>query len=157
MTDVVSSETRSRMMANIKAKDTKPELVIRKILHSRGYRYRLHGQKLPGKPDIVLPKYRAVIFVNGCFWHGHDCHLFKWPKSRVDFWRDKISGNKNRDLKNHLELNIQGWRQLTVWECAIKGKHRLSMDQIIENIEVWLNGNKSKTEIRGMAPTLFTT
>ena len=75
MADVVSSETRSRMMANIKAKDTKPELVIRKILHSRGYRYRLHGQKLPGKPDIVLPKYRAVIFVNGCFWHGHNCHL----------------------------------------------------------------------------------
>ena len=157
MTDVVSSETRSRMMANIKAKDTKPELVIRKILHSRGYRYRLHGKNLPGKPDIVLPKYRAVIFVNGCFWHGHDCHLFKWPKSRVDFWKDKISGNKNRDLKNHLELNIQGWRQLTVWECAIKGKHRLSMDQIIENIEVWLNGNKSKIEIRGIAPTLFTT
>ena len=148
MADVVSSETRSRMMANIKAKDTKPELVIRKILHARGYRYRLHGQKLPGKPDIVLPKYRAVIFVNGCFWHGHNCHLFKWPKSRVDFWKEKISGNKNRYLKNHLELNIQGWRQLTVWECAIKGKHRLSIDQIIKNIEVWLNGNKSKIEIR---------
>ena len=154
MADVVSSETRSRMMANIKAKDTKPELVIRKILHARGYRYRLHGQKLPGKPDIVLPKYQAVIFVNGCFWHGHDCHLFKWPKSRVAFWKEKISGNKNRDLKNHLELSIQGWRQLTVWECAIKGKHRLSMDNIIENIEVWLNGNKSEIEIKGIAPTL---
>ena len=144
MADVVSSETRSRMMANIKAKDTKPELVIRKILHAHGYRYRLHGQKLPGKPDIVLPKYRAVIFVNGCFWHGHDCHLFKWPKSRVDFWKEKISGNKNRDLKNHLELNIQGWRQLTVWECAIKGKHRLSMNHIILSIETWL---KSKDDV----------
>ena len=95
---------RSWNMSRIRSKDTKPEILVRKAIHAKGYRFRLHEKKLPGKPDLVLAKHRLVIFVNGCFWHGHDCHLFKWPKSRVDFWKEKISGNKNRDLKNHLEF-----------------------------------------------------
>jgi len=84
--------------------------MVRKMLHSMGYRFRLHRKDLPGKPDVVLPKYRAAIFVNGCFWHGHDCHMFKWPKTREDFWRDKITGNVERDRRKVEELRNQGWR-----------------------------------------------
>ena len=97
MTDVVDRETRSRMMAGIRGKDTKPELTIRKAIHARGFRYRIHDRRLPGKPDMVFPRYRAVILVNGCFWHGHNCHLFKWPSTRVDFWKTKIERNREKD------------------------------------------------------------
>ena len=93
MADVVDRKTRSRMMSGIRGKNTRPELLIRKGLHARGFRFRLHDKRLPGKPDLVLPKYSAVIFVHGCFWHGHDCHLFKWPQSRREFWRKKITRN----------------------------------------------------------------
>lgn len=104
MADTVPPDVRSRMMAGIKAKDTKPELIIRRGLHAMGFRFRLHAKGLPGKPDLVLRKYRAVIFVNGCFWHGHECVLFKWPKSRADFWREKINRNRHNDRVNSAKL-----------------------------------------------------
>lgn len=122
MADIVSKKKRSEMMAGIRGKNTNPEIIVRKMLHAMGYRFRLHRKDLPGKPDIVLPKYRAAIFVNGCFWHGHDCHLFKWPKTREAFWREKIVGNAMRDRKKENELLAAGWRVAVIWECCLKGK-----------------------------------
>lgn len=129
LADVVSPATRSRMMSGIRGKDTKPELAIRRGLHALGFRYRLHARDLPGKPDIVLPRWRAVIFVHGCFWHGHDCHLFKWPKTRTEFWRQKITTNRQNDEKAVAALHAQGWRVLIVWECALKGRTRRNLDR----------------------------
>lgn len=138
MSDVVSPEDRSRMMAGIRGKDTKPELIIRKGLHPLGFRYRLHDRKLPGKPDLCFPKYRAVILVNGCFWHGHDCHLFKWPSTRDGFWKKKITSNRERDQKNVVALEELGWRVLVIWECALKGITRHDPGYVIREIEQWL-------------------
>jgi len=149
MVDIVSKETRSKMMSGIRGKDTKPELVIRKPLFARGFRYRLHDKRLPGKPDLVFPKYKAVIFIHGCFWHGHDCHLFKWPKTRPEFWKKKINRNIAVDKRNYIALSTEGWRILTVWECAIKGKERLSLDAIITAIETWLLTGKRDKAIKG--------
>lgn len=112
VTDIVDRLTRSRMMSGIKGKDTKPELIVRRELHKRGYRYKLHDNTLPGKPDVVFPKYKAIIEVHGCFWHKHDCHIFKWPKSKQEFWKAKILGNVARDQKNIAKLNTKGWRVL---------------------------------------------
>lgn len=137
------------MMSGIKGGDTKPELVLRSGLHRRGFRFRLHDKKLPGKPDLVFPKFGAVIFVDGCFWHGHDCHLFKWPQSRKEFWKMKISGNKARDAANREELLALGWRVCHVWECAMKGKARLPAVKIIDRCATWLSGKRSELEIRG--------
>lgn len=120
MADIVDKETRSRMMSGIKGKNTKPEMIVRRALHKAGYRYRLHVKDLPGKPDIVLPRYKAVIFVHGCFWHHHDCKHFKWPKTRGAFWREKIDGNVERDQKAYEELRTMGWRVLLFWECDIR-------------------------------------
>lgn len=111
-------QIRSRNMAAIKNKNTKPELVIRKSLHARGYRYRLNVKQLPGSPDIVLNRYKAVIFINGCFWHKHSCHLFRWPQSRTEFWKTKILENELRDQKTIRELK-KHWKVCLVWECAI--------------------------------------
>lgn len=119
MSDIVDPMTRSRMMSGIRGKDTKPELAVRRALHRAGYRFRLHRKDLPGCPDIVLPKYRAVIFVHGCFWHGHGCRYFKIPKTRTDFWLDKIMANAKRDRLNAESLRAAGWLVLTVWECDI--------------------------------------
>lgn len=151
MTDVVSSTKRSWMMSRITGKDTRPEMIIRSGLHRRGYRFRLHRKDLPGKPDIVLPKYNALIFVNGCFWHGHQCHLFKMPSSRRDFWRTKIQKNCERDQQNYKRSLAEGWRLLVVWECAIKGRKRLSVLEIIGEIERWLHSNKSEGEIAAVS------
>ncbi|WP_017842818.1 very short patch repair endonuclease [Methylotuvimicrobium buryatense] len=119
MTDKVSPEVRSRMMAKIKARDTKPEMIIRKILHALGFRYRLHVKKLPGCPDIVLPKYKAVIMVNGCFWHGHGCHISNIPKRRSEYWVGKISKNREQDIQIKTQLYNLGWRVAIIWECAL--------------------------------------
>ncbi|KGD65116.1 DNA mismatch endonuclease Vsr [Alcanivorax nanhaiticus] len=140
MADVVDKATRSRMMAGIKGKDTKPEMLIRSELHRRGFRFRKNVKDLPGKPDIVLPKYKAVIMVNGCFWHGHECHLFKWPATRPEFWREKIGGNKARDLRNIKELEFLGWRVRVVWECEIKGKSSEELGHLLSSIADWING-----------------
>jgi len=121
MTDVMTPEQRSRCMAAVKGKDTKPELIVRKYLFSRGLRFRLQVRKLPGSPDIVLPKYKTVIFVDGCFWHGHEgCRFFHLPKSNTEFWERKISHNKARDISNTTVLKMMGWHVIRVWECHIK-------------------------------------
>jgi len=136
--DVVNSETRSRMMAGIQGRNTAPELTVRRGLHGRGYRYRLQVRSLPGRPDLVLPKYKAVIFVNGCFWHRHDCSLFKWPTTRADFWKNKLNGNAERDLRKLAECQSLGWRTLTVWECSLKGKSPEAVSLVIDQVEGWL-------------------
>ncbi len=136
-------------MSGIRGKNTKPELQIRKALHAKGYRYRLHKKELPGKPDLTLPKYKAVIFVHGCFWHLHDCHLFKWPSTRPDFWKEKISGNKIKDEENIKFLKKMGWRISIIWECALKGKEKLEFQSIIDRIDKWLNSPEEFLEIRG--------
>ncbi len=146
MTDVVDSETRSRMMSGIRGKNTKPELEIRRLLHQRGFRYRLHDKKLPGKPDIVLKKYNAVIFIHGCFWHRHNCHLFKWPKTRPEFWKQKITRNHENDIAALAELLSGGWRVCVVWECSIKGSSK-NVPMVSESIVRWLKSNNSMLEI----------
>ncbi|MBF0235323.1 MAG: DNA mismatch endonuclease Vsr [Desulfamplus sp.] len=148
MTDVVDTKTRSRMMSGIRDKNTRPELLIRSQLHRRGFRFRLHDTKLSGKPDVVLSKYHAVIFVHGCFWHRHECYLFKWPKSRPEFWRKKINGNYNNDQKVMKNLLESGWRVCIVWECAIKGANK-DISTIINTIADWLDGEERRLEISG--------
>lgn len=148
MVDVVSKEVRSRMMSGIRGKNTKPELALRKGLHALGFRFRIHA-RLPGRPDLVFPKWRAVMFVHGCFWHSHHCHLFKWPKSRDEFWRKKISGNAVRDQENIAKLLEAGWRVGIVWECALKGRNRLDSTQVIEMCSIWLKSNRNRLELAG--------
>lgn len=149
MADVVDPATRSRMMSGIRGKNTKPELLIRKALHARGFRYRLHCKDLPGNPDLCLPKYRAVIFVHGCFWHGHGCHLFKWPKTRPEFWREKIGRNRAVDEAAERSLAEAGWRQAVIWECALKGRNRLALEDIISTCADWLSSDRPRLEIKG--------
>ena len=121
MTDVHTREQRSRNMAAIKGRNTKPEMRVRSLLHSLGYRFRIHRKDLPGKPDIVLPKYRTVIFVHGCFWHSHDCRYGKVvPATRPEFWAEKRNGTVERDLRRRRELEMDGWRVITVWECETR-------------------------------------
>lgn len=138
------------MMSGIRGKDTAPEMLVRRGLHARGFRYRLHDRRLPGRPDIVFPSRRAVILVQGCFWHGHDCHLFRWPSSRQEFWRAKIGGNVERDKRNADALKGAGWRVLTVWECALKGRTRLPVDAVIDGIAAWLRSDTDDYEISGL-------
>ena len=121
MTDIMTPRQRSRCMAAVKGKDTKPEMIVRKYLFSRGLRYRLHDRKLPGSPDIVLKKYKTVIFIDGCFWHGHEgCRFFRMPKSNEFYWDHKIRHNKARDVASEYVLQTQGWRVIRIWECEIK-------------------------------------
>lgn len=136
-------------MAGIRGKDTRPEMVIRRGLHRRGFRFRLHDRKLPGKPDLVFKRYHAVVFVNGCFWHQHDCYLFRWPSSRTEFWRAKITGNRNKDADTRRRLREQGWRVLTVWECATRGRCRRLPDDILSEIADWLASGAPDMEIGG--------
>lgn len=150
MADVVSPEKRSQMMAGIRGQDTKPEITIRRLLFSKGYRFRLRRKDLPGRPDIVLPKYNAVIFVHGCFWHGHEqCNLFRMPKSKQEFWNKKISGNIIRDEIAIVKLQEDGWRVCTVWECALKGRNRLGEDKVINSLASWIEDGGSRKNIRG--------
>ena len=121
MADVHSKETRSYNMSRIRSKDTKPQLLVRKFLHAQGFRYRLHVKDLPGKPDIVLPKYKTVIFVHGCFWHGHEgCKYYVVPKTRTEWWLNKITGNINKDNSSKQLLKSAGWKVIDVWECELK-------------------------------------
>ncbi|MFS4583669.1 very short patch repair endonuclease [Phaeobacter sp. C3_T13_0] len=149
MADVHNTETRRRNMAAIHGADTRPELIVRKALHARGFRYRLHAKDIPGKPDIVLPKYGAAIFVHGCFWHGHDCPLFKWPKTREEFWREKIGRNQARDIAVRNEIGAGGWRIAIVWECALKGRGRLPLPPVIDSLSAWLSSGADEFCIEG--------
>lgn len=119
MSDIFSSQKRSDIMSKISGKNTKPEILVRKFLFSKGFRYRINVKTLPGKPDIVLPKYKTIIFVNGCFWHGHNCKKGKLPSSNTDFWKEKISNNKSRDAKNSDLLVKLGWKVIIIWQCEI--------------------------------------
>ena len=137
MTDVHDTATRSYNMSQIKGKETKPELIVRRFLFSHGFRYRLHDKKLPGKPDIVLPKYRTVIFVNGCFWHGHiNCKYFVVPKTRTEWWLQKIYRNKQLDKDNLLKLQEKGWKTFSIFECELKG---INLKRSLNKILIRLN------------------
>jgi DNA mismatch endonuclease (patch repair protein) len=151
MADTVPAHVRSRMMSGIRGKDTQPEMLVRRALHAAGFRYRLHERTLPGKPDMVFPKYSAVVFIHGCFWHGHDCHLFRMPSTRTEFWQAKIAGNVARDSLAVTRLREIGWRVATVWECALKGREKLHINDIATTLAVWLRGDLTELEIRGLA------
>ena len=138
MVDVHTPEQRSYNMSRIRSKNTKPEELVRKFLFSQGFRYRKNDARLPGKPDIVLPKYKTVIFVNGCFWHGHEgCRYFVWPKNNAEFWEAKIAGNIQRDKHNHQLLANQGWRVIEIWECQLK---RSVVDNTLQNLVLQIIG-----------------
>jgi len=141
-------------MSGIRGRNTKPELIIRSALHERGFRFRLPPRKrkhqLPGNPDLKLTKYNAVVFVHGCFWHGHNCHLFKWPKTRSSFWKEKIDGNAARDDAAAQQLTANGWRVLTIWECSIKGRTRLDFDELMFTVTKWLESGDNRHEVEGV-------
>mgnify|MGYP005748655149 CR=1 FL=1 len=151
MADVVDAATRSRMMAGIPGKDTRPEMILRRGLHARGFRYRLHDRRLPGSPDLVFAGRHTVIFVHGCFWHGHDCHLFRLPATRREFWEAKIGSNRARDEAAEAALLADGWRVLTIWECALKGRERLPVDEVLDRAADWLANGPIKETIAGGA------
>ena len=137
MADNHSKEVRSKNMSHIRSKDNKPEEIVRKYLFSKGFRYRKNVRSLPGCPDIVLPKYRTVIFVNGCFWHKHDCPRFVWPSSNQEYWEPKILGNVERDKRNSELLRKAGWTVIVVWECELKRKHReVTLNQLVNDIVI---------------------
>ena len=148
MADVMTPEQRSRCMAAIKGKDTKPEMIVRKYLFSRGLRYRVNNRKLPGSPDIVLKKYKTVVFIDGCFWHGHEgCKYYRLPKTNVDFWRHKIAMNIARDYANGVDLRLAGWKVIRVWECEIntKAKREETLERLYHEIVV--DNHKSSTYV----------
>lgn len=147
MADIVDNVTRSKMMSKIRGKNTRLELSIRKELFRQGFRYRLHDTRLPGKPDLVLPKYHCVIFLNGCFWHGHDCGLYREPKSNTYFWSSKITKNRKNDAMVQQALLDLGWRVLTVWECAVRIR-RLQAAEVASQISAWLASEDQLGEIR---------
>lgn len=137
MADVHNQQTRSYNMSQIKGKNTKPEMLVRKFLFAHGYRYKLHDKKLPGKPDIVLPKYKTVIFVHGCFWHGHtNCKYYVVPKTNTDWWLNKINRNIANDAKAVKALKKDGWKIITVWECKLKPVSiQLTLDSLLKKLQ----------------------
>lgn len=151
MADVLTPAQRRLNMSRIADRDTKPEMLVRMMLHRAGYRFRLHRKDLPGKPDLTLAKYRAVIFVHGCFWHQHGCHLTKMPGTSRDFWEKKLSANIIRDQKAISELQRKGWRTLTIWECALRGKERIPSDQALRLLEQFLRGTATDVAIEGLS------
>lgn len=148
MADIVDAPTRSRMMSGIRRRDTKIEHAVRKALHARGFRYTLDAPKLPGRPDIVLPRWRAVIFVHGCFWHAHDCGLCRIPATRPEFWREKLGANAERDQLNRSKLLDAGWRVATVWECKLRGKGPEAVADATAQLERWIRSGEQTVEIR---------
>lgn len=146
MTDIVDQQTRSRMMAGIRGKNTKPELLLRRALHARGFRFRIHSSKVRGRPDIVLPKHRAVIFVHGCFWHRHEgCRYTTSPSTRPEFWQAKFDTNVARDSAVRTTLLESGWRVATVWECALRKPDQVAAS--VEFLSGWLGSDEGQIEI----------
>ncbi len=148
MADIVDKTTRSRIMSRIRSRNTRIEILVRRALFARGFRYRLHGS-LTGRPDMYLPKYRAAILVHGCYWHGHHCHLFRLPATNTEFWCEKIERNRRRDEEVLLALRASGTRVMTVWECAIRGKGPEAVGLVADRLAAWLCGNEPTGEIRG--------
>jgi DNA mismatch endonuclease (patch repair protein) len=137
------------MMAGIRGRDTKIETAVRRALFARGFRYRIDVRALPGRPDIVLPRYRAAVFVHGCFWHAHSCSLYKVPASRPEFWREKLESNARRDTRNVLALRAAGWRVAAIWECALRGKGIPGLDRVVDRLTLWLRGTDPLLDIVG--------
>lgn len=135
------------MMRGIRSGNTKPEIFIRKGLHREGFRYRLHDPKVTGHPDLVFPKYHAVLFIHGCFWHGHDCSLFRYPETRKEFWEEKIRRNRKRDADVQKILTDAGWRIGLVWECAMRGWRKMETADLIETLTDWLTGEENRIEV----------
>lgn len=149
MVDVLTPEQRRLNMSRIRGRDTKPELFLRRALHARGLRFRLHRKELPGCPDLVFPRFHAVLFVHGCFWHGHACSMFHLPATRAAFWRRKIDQNVKRDGIVQGKLAQDEWRVLTVWECALRGPGRKPSETVATEIIRWLRRNEPSKTIRG--------
>lgn len=154
MVDVLTPSQRQLNMSRILAKDTKPEMLIRRGLHARGLRYRLHDRTLPGRPDLVFPKYHTAVFIHGCFWHAHGCALSKLPATRQEFWRTKLSANAARDRKALHALKAAGWRVLVIWECALRGVQRLSREGVVAGAAHFVSSSECPTlEIAGRRST----
>ena len=136
--DVLTPEQRRLVMSRIRGKDTRPEILIRRGLHARGLRFRLHKSGIRGKPDMIFPKHRTAVFINGCFWHGHGCSLFKWPRTRVMFWKNKINRNRDRDQETLTALMAEGWRILVIWECALRGRRKRIFENILTSAEKFI-------------------
>ena len=139
MADIVDRKTRSRMMSRIKGRDTKPEKLVRSALHRRGFRFRLQCRDLPGKPDLVLPKFNTAVFVNGCFWHYHQCRLSQLPKSNRPFWEAKLTANRKRDERNLAALKESGWYVAVVWECGLRNQTPARIEKSMNKIALWLH------------------
>ncbi|HDL6515503.1 TPA: very short patch repair endonuclease [Yersinia enterocolitica] len=157
MADVHSSETRSKNMRAIRTKDTAIEVKLAKVLDLLGLSYRVQISELPGKPDFVIDDYRAIIFVHGCFWHKHNCYLFKTPATRTDFWLKKIQGNVKRDNDVIKHLSADGWKVLVVWECALRGKYKLTDNDISARVEEWICSSEVNAQIdtQGIIQVIF--
>lgn len=153
MTDIMDAAARSRLMSHIRGKNTKLELAVRRALHARGFRYRVHANRLPGTPDVVLPRYRSVIFVNGCFWHGHDCPLFRLPRTNPDFWGAKLSRNRVTDSESSAALQALGWRVLVLWECSLRGPGRRPLDSVMNQVAEWIVAGPTTLDVRGGSST----
>lgn len=154
MGDRLTIEQRRLNMSRVRSKDTSPETIVRRLLHSLGYRFRLHRQDLPGTPDIVLPRHRVAIFVHGCFWHGHDCPLFRMPATRTDFWSSKIEANRTRDKSARSALLNLGWRTITVWECAVRRRWRLAPFELAETVTNFVEDSSTESQIEGGYPRI---
>ncbi|MCY1501346.1 Very short patch repair protein [compost metagenome] len=149
--DTLTPEQRKRNMRSIRGKDTRPEMLIRRGLHAAGLRYRLHVRDLPGRPDIVLPRHRVAILVHGCFWHGHNCSLFRAPRTHGEFWAAKIQSNRLRDARDLSVLLESGWRVLTIWECSLKGRGRQPLPAIIASAVGFVRGSNVSGCLEGKA------
>lgn len=145
--DTVDRHTRSRIMAAVGQKNTGAEMKLRRALHRSGLRYRLHDRKLPGSPDLVLPRFHAVVFVHGCYWHAHGCHRSTVPKSRKVFWTEKFDANRERDERNIASLLEEGWRVLIVWECTLVGRTAMPPEEVAQHVEAWLMGDEMIKEL----------
>jgi DNA mismatch endonuclease (patch repair protein) len=147
MADVLSPSQRRYCMSRIRGKDTKPEWIVRKGLFALGFRYRLHVRSLPGCPDLVFPRNRAVIFVHGCLWHRHECKLFRWPKTNARFWREKLTRNSRNDARNIAKLRSAGWRVLVVWECRLRRQRNPNNAHLIIKIAQWTSSGETSASI----------
>lgn len=148
MADTLTREARSRIMSRIRSKDTKPEMAVRRALHAAGFRYVLHDRRLPGRPDVVLPRHHAAVFVDGCFWHGHTCKFFRLPGTRTAFWSDKIEHNRARDKATIAALLAGGWRVAVVWECALRSGAVTRQKSMVRLVH-WLASSRKRIEVRG--------
>lgn len=145
--DTVDKETRSRIMSRNRHKDTGPELHLRSVLHRAGLRYKLYDKNLPGKPDLVLPRFRTAVFVHGCYWHSHGCNRSSIPKSHTDYWKTKLNRNKERDVRNIALLRELDWRAMIIWECSLVGKNAIEPNELAEFVCSWLHGSGKIVEV----------